>query len=1045
MSRKRLRHYSLSIGFLTAAIVALLIWSGLVLSKRIANIDGLWEEYSQRTTAASTALNRINTNLGYGGFIHNFKNYILRQNPQLVPQIAGNLQAARSAIAAYRTLKISSQEAAALQSLDGMVNDYENKFLLTRQLVAQGQTPSQIDAQVRIDDLPALESFLLLADQALERAGNKALETDKALKQTILLVKWAGLLIPFVLLMGVVIILFIRRVKHSNDKLKAEQRYLDHLLDVGPDPMLTTDNHGHIIRANGEAAKLFGYSQAALCKMMVEELIPTEFRLKHASYRNAYFHNLGLKHFGDRQPLTALTQDGREVPVDISLSFLERGGALQAIATIRDASEWTREEKRLRSARDELEQRVAQRTTDLAEAQRIAHIGSWRWTLKTGEMQSSIEVERILGEPPAANCRSLDSCFGPIHQDDQVVIRSGVKPMMSQPEHPCDVEFRIIRIDGNHRYLHLRGESCSNEAGEITHLIGTLQDITERKEAEQELRLAENLFSGTTEGIMVTNTKGAILRVNAAFTRITGYSAREAIGSTPKILHSHRHDPAFYQELWSGLITNGHWEGEIWNRRKSGRLIPVRQSITAIANAKGEVSQYIGIFSDITERKISEARIRHLAHYDPLTDLPNRLLFTARCEHALMHARREGHQVGILFMDLDRFKHINDSLGHPVGDALLKAVAERLTTVLREQDTVGRLGGDEFAVVADELSHPDDAALIASKLLSVLDEPIKIGVNELHISTSVGIGLFPDDAEDVPSLLKNAEAAMYRAKDLGRSNYQYYTAELTQAAFDRIQLEGQLKLALERKQLYLHYQPQYSLITDGLIGCEALVRWQHPELGNIPPSKFIPLAEETGVIQALGQWVLVTACRQMKAWQNEGLEIGRMAVNLSGAQVQRQEIVDVVKSALKETGLDPKYLELEVTESFVMDYAEQAVSVLEELEALGINLAIDDFGTGYSSLSYLKRLPFHKLKIDQSFVRDVPHDNHDEAIVRAVIALGNSMELQVIAEGAETKGQVDFLKKEGCHEVQGYFLNRPMPANDVAEVIRLHQTGTHLT
>ncbi|MEJ1366105.1 MAG: EAL domain-containing protein [Candidatus Sedimenticola sp. (ex Thyasira tokunagai)] len=1041
MSSKYFRHYSLSIGALTVSIVATLIWSGFTLSKRIADIDRLWVEYSQRAIVASGALNRINTSLGYGGFIHNFKNYILRQEPQLIPQIEGDLHTARSAIASYRALEISTQEAEALQSVENMVNDYEEKFRLTRQLVTRGDTPSQIDARVRIDDLPALESILQLANQALERSSNKELETNEALKQTTHLIKWAGLLIPFVLLVGITTILFIRYVMQSNDKLETEQRYLDNLLDVAPDPMLTTDNQGRIIRANSEAAKLFGYSRDELCRMLVEDLIPTELRHKHTAYRRDYFHNPGLKHFSEKRPLTALTRDGRKIPVDISLSFLERGGELQAIATVRDTSKWIMAEEALRSARDELEQRVAQRTTDLAEAQRIAHIGNWRWCLETGELQSSVEVERIFGEPPATTCSSLEECFGLIHPDDQMAIRSSIRPVQTDPGQSCDVEFRITRLDGGKRYLHLRGESAVNEEGEVTHLIGTLQDITERKEAEQELRLADNVFSGTTEGIVVTNAEGTILRVNDAFTGITGYSAKEAIGRTPSILRSHRHDQAFYQELWSRLITTRHWEGEIWNRRKSGSLIPVRQSITAITDAKGEISQYIGIFSDITERKMSEERIRHLAHYDALTDLPNRLLFNARCEHALTRARRDGHQVAVLFMDLDRFKHINDSLGHPVGDALLKAVAERLTTVLREQDTVGRLGGDEFAVVVDEIGHPDDAALIAGKLLSVLNEPIKIGTYELHISTSVGISIFPDDAEDVPSLLKNADAAMYRAKDLGRSNYQYYTAELTEAAFDRIQLEGQLKLALEREQLYLHYQPQYSLTSGELTGCEALVRWQHPELGNIPPDKFIPLAEETGIIQALGQWVLVTACRQMKTWRDDGLEAGRIAVNLSGAQVQRDKIVEVVKLALEETGLDAQHLELEVTESFVMGYAEQAVSVLEGLENLGINLAIDDFGTGYSSLSYLKRLPFHKLKIDRSFVRDVPQDTNDEAIVRAVIALGNSMQLKVIAEGAETKGQIDFLKKEGCHEVQGYFLSRPLPANEVENVIRLHQAN----
>ena len=563
-------------------------------------------------------------------------------------------------------------------------------------------------------------------------------------------------------------------------------------------------------------------------------------------------------------------------------------------------------------------------------------------------------------------------------------------------------------------------------------LSARIHDITERRQREEQQRLAASVFDGTTEGIVITDAHGVILKVNRAFSEITGYQESEVLGKTPRVLRSDYHDSAFYQVFWDRLQADGLWQGEIWNRRKSGEAHPVWQNISAIRNERGEIVQYISIFSDITDKKLSEQRIEHLAHYDVLTDLPNRVLFTERCEHALSRARRDGHQLVVLFLDLDRFKHINDSLGHPVGDRLLQQVARRLLDAVREEDTVARLGGDEFVVVLEEVQDGLVVAPIAEKLLQAFHTPFELAEHSLHVSPSIGIAIYPTDGDSVTTLVRNADVAMYRAKESGRNNYQFYTREMTLSAHERLTREISLRQAVEQEQLLLHYQPQYCLETGALRGLEALVRWQHPEQGVVAPDRFIPLAEETGLILDIGQWVLHAACRQAFAWSQAGHRFGRVAVNVSGQQIERGAIVATVRSALAESGLPAEFLELEITESFIVGHAKQAISTLGELRDLGVTLAIDDFGTGYSSLSYLKRLPIHKLKIDRSFVDDVPGGRFDVAISRAVIALGSGLGLKVIAEGVENESQQAFLQQEGCHLAQGYLYARPLPP-DVLE------------
>ena len=528
-------------------------------------------------------------------------------------------------------------------------------------------------------------------------------------------------------------------------------------------------------------------------------------------------------------------------------------------------------------------------------------------------------------------------------------------------------------------------------------------DITDRLQVEERLQQAATVFNNTREGVMITDAAGLITAVNGAFTEITGYSESDVLGRSPDIFKSEKHDKSFYKSIEKAMSDKGYWRGEIWSTRKNGEIYPEWKTVSSVTGSDGRVTHHVAVFSDISDIKESEQQLEYLAHHDPLTELPNRLLFTARLDHALERSQRDGTYLAVLFIDLDNFKNINDSLGHPAGDALLRGMAHRLRSLLREEDTVSRLGGDEFTVLLEQLPNPEMAGTIASKLVECFAAPFRLENNSLHVTGSIGISICPTDGTDAATLLRNADAAMYKAKENGRNGYQYYTAELTKTAFERVLLENSLRRALKLDQFVVYYQPQISLADGSLIGAEALVRWQHPEMGLVPPVRFISLAEDTGLIGQLGEWVLRSACYQVKAWQDAGLKVDRIAVNLSGQQLRRKGLVDTVRDALSKSGLEPKYLELEITEGFIMEQAEQTIGVLEELRRLGVTLSIDDFGTGYSSLSYLKLLPISTLKIDQSFVNEIPRDPNDEAIAKAIIALAKSLQLNVLAEGVETE------------------------------------------
>ena len=560
--------------------------------------------------------------------------------------------------------------------------------------------------------------------------------------------------------------------------------------------------------------------------------------------------------------------------------------------------------------------------------------------------------------------------------------------------------------------------------------IWVYADITERKQAEEKLRLSATVLEQIADGVMVVDVQGRVVAVNPAFTQITGYTEEEALGQPYTLARSSRHDQEFYNGLWRELQESGYWRGELWNLRRNGELYLEWLTLSAVRDNNGARTHYVGVFSDITKVRESQEQLDHMAHHDPLTQLPNRLLFHDRLQHALQRASRDHEQLALLFIDLDRFKNVNDTLGHHTGDELLKQVARALTSKLREGDTLARLGGDEFIVLLENIGGAPGAAHVAEKLVALFEQPFMVADYELFVTASVGIAMYPNDAPDVNLLIRNADVAMYQAKARGRNGYQFYAPSMSGEGVERLRMETLLRRAIEKGEIFLHYQPQVEIDSGRLVGVEALVRWQNPELGSVPPARFIPLAEDMGLINQLGEWVLGDACRQMVRWDEAGFAVPKVAVNLSARQFERGSIVSTVGEVLKETGLAPERLQLEVTETVIMNTGD-ALAFINGLHEIGVGLAIDDFGTGYSSLAYLKQLPVQTLKIDRSFIKDISTDANDEAIAIAIIQLGKSLNLSVVAEGVETDDQAAFLLRHGCTLAQGYFYSKPVLPDDL--------------
>ena len=570
------------------------------------------------------------------------------------------------------------------------------------------------------------------------------------------------------------------------------------------------------------------------------------------------------------------------------------------------------------------------------------------------------------------------------------------------------------------------------------------QEIVERQRAEDKLMLAGEVIESLNEGVAIIDPDFRVSSVNPAYSVISGYDIEEVIGNIPINHTALTRGGAMFEDMWRGLETQGSWDGEFWNLRKNGEEYAERLSVTAITNISGEVQQFAAIISDITKRKQDEERILYQANYDSLTGLPNRSLFLDRLNQSLANMQRADKNLGLLFIDLDGFKLVNDTLGHDVGDMLLKEAARRLGTCVRTGDTVARLGGDEFTIIMPNLDDARNAPLVAQRVLDSLQAAFLLGGHETFVSASIGITIFPDDAREAQDLLKNADAAMYRAKEHGKANYQFFTADMNEEVKERLVVKNGLSKALENDEFVLQYQPKLDLHTGRVTGAEALMRWESPDLGLVSPVKFIPVLEETGMVVEVGEWAIHTACRQHVKWIKQGLPPIKVAVNLSARQLREPSFVKIVKSALTKTDLPPSALEIEITESMLMSDAPNIVASLKELHDYGVHISMDDFGTGYSSLSYLKRFPIDTIKIDRSFVSDIDTSSDDAEIIHTIINMGQTLNRKIIAEGVETQEQLDILRRYNCDEIQGYFFSRPLDAEDFTHFIRSLGTASWL-
>lgn len=663
----------------------------------------------------------------------------------------------------------------------------------------------------------------------------------------------------------------------------------------------------------------------------------------------------------------------------------------------------------------------------------------WDWSLNSNE-------DVFFSAPYCKNLGYTQQEFGHNQQawqsrllpEEREQIYRKVMRFIDEGDGHYDATYRMLHRDNSYRWIRSRGALIKNAQGQPIRFIGIARDITDQRATAESLKQAIAVFESTHEGVLITDHNNTIVHINPAFSHITGYSADEVIGQTPSMFKSGRHSPEFYQAMWKTLSNTGQWSGEIWNRRKSGEVLPQYQTIRLIRDENGFISHNVAIFSDISILKDSQSELNYLSLYDPLTGLANRSQLYERLKNSLLLASEQHKNRAFFLIDLDHFKNINESLGHSLGDQLLQAVAKRLSKNIYNQSTLARMGGDEFVIICQATSTPAEAAALAQHIIKTSKEPFLIDGNELFISISIGICLFPEAGQCVEEIMRNADSALSKAKASGRDTFAFYSSEMTEQAFQRIRIASELHHALEHDGLQVYYQPIYAMQPHRLAGCEALVRWHHPERGLISPNEFIPIAEENGLISAIDHWILRQACAQMQKWLAAGAALDFVAVNISSRSLSNNALAKQVAQALAETQLDPQHLELEVTESATMEDPVRADAILRQLHGLGIRLAIDDFGTGYSSLARLKSLPVDKLKIDQGFISNLPDNVEDKAIVRAILALGASIGLEVQAEGIETAAQVQFLQQLNCPLGQGYLFGRPMPAEHFSHLLNNH-------
>lgn len=668
-------------------------------------------------------------------------------------------------------------------------------------------------------------------------------------------------------------------------------------------------------------------------------------------------------------------------------------------------------------------------------AQRIAQLGSWEIELATDRVTCSEELHRIFEVPRQNEGAHYAEFFVRIHPEDREAVDKALKEAASVGQQ-VNLRHRLLMPDGRIKYVLESCEAQFSKDGAPVRIVGTAQDVSRQQEMEAQMQLLASAVQYSGEAILISDAANKIITVNPAFTQLTGYEASDAIGRNPRFLSAGRTTQEEYARMWEGINERDFWQGEVWDRRKDGAIYPKWISISVIRNEDRSVRYYVAHFTDVSSERAAEERLHYMAHHDVLTGLLNRFSLKGRLDQAVALARREGTRVAMLFIDLDRFKLINDTLGHHFGDELLIEVARRLRECVRDSDVVARLGGDEFVVMLSAVDHSSAVAGVAEKIVNRIGHAYQIEGHDLYTSPSIGIAIFPTDGDNGDQLMKNADAAMYHAKTAGRNNFQFFDARMNDAALERMRIEHSLRQALDRKEFCLHFQPIIDLSTGRVAALEALVRWQHPEKGLLAPAKFIGVAEETGLIQPLGEWLLWSAGCQLAEFSAAGLTDIRMAINISAVQMRNGNLPLLARGVIEAYALNPADLVFEITESVAMEQPDETVRVLDILHNMGIGIAIDDFGTGYSSLNYLRMFPISHLKLDRSFVDEIGDQSDGMVICDATIGLAHSLGLKIVAEGVETAGQLEHLRQRGCDLVQGYLFSRPVPADEALAFTR---------
>jgi diguanylate cyclase (GGDEF)-like protein/PAS domain S-box-containing protein len=917
----------------------------------------------------------------------------------------------------YRILVESMNEGAVTLATDGTILYCNNRLATLLQTPLETLIGMQFNSRVSAADRPLFEA----------QRGKSATEGTEV---EINLMTGAGNLVPVLISRGahdlrsgaISMVITDLTQQKQNEEIIASEVLARSIIEQAGEAIVVCDEAGKIVRANRVALQICG-------KNPLLNSFDTQFRLQTTETKEFFSVDSTLNGQFSESIEVELKQSDQQV-LNLILTATPLKNALDhiigCVVTLTDFTERKRSGEALRQERDR-----AQSYLDTAETIMVVLDAEGRTATinRKGCQVLGCREDELIGEL----WRSTAA-----HQPGKMEHADAEFPWIGaeQPEAAECYESPLVTRLGELRQIAWHDALLRDDQGKVIGLLKCGEDITDRKLADEKLQLMARVFEHSGEAVVITGPDNRILAVNSTFTRLTGYSQEEVVGQTPKILQSGKESKDFYVAMWETLARENYWQGELWDKRKDGTFYPKWLVISVVRNKQGEIINYIGSFTDISERKQAAHRIEHLAHHDPLTNLSNRYSLLGKLSQALELAKRSMTQLSLLFIDLDHFKNINDSLGHHIGDILLNHVAERLLESVRSADIVARIGGDEFVVVLQQIHSGIAAAQIAGKIQQNLSQAIQLEGHSLHITPSIGISMYPGDGETVDELMKNADLAMYHAKSKGRNNYQFYKMEMNRNVQERLLLESDLLAAIEREEFVLHYQPQIDMSTGRMIGVEALVRWQQPQRGLVLPDIFIPVAEDTGLILPIGELVLKYACRQMAAWTFEGLPPFRMAVNLSARQFKQPHLPRMLEELIAATGVDPHQLELEITESVAMDNPETAIFHLRRFREMGVELAIDDFGTGYSSLSYLKLLPVNRLKIDRSFIMSLETDSDDTEIAAATIALAHTLGKEVVAEGVETEGQLSFLRCQKCDIVQGFLFSHPLPASEILNYLR---------